>query len=101
MGVGVPPPNFYKFMTAKEAKIISENSKSSVYKLELEKIYTLIGEIANKGGVTANYDLRTNIPITLIKGLIQKLNDDGYTVERSHGYDQRDEVSWDYLIIQW
>jgi len=83
-------------MTAQEAKQIAFKAQE----INIENIYLLISNAAKKGDLHMRYDL-VGIFAKFADNIIKKLKDNGYTVERIKGYDQRDRDSWDYLAISW
>jgi hypothetical protein len=66
----------------------------------MEKVYARIETAARNGDSSITigegcYNQRD------VDRVIKQLRADGYTVKREHGCDQRDNESWDYLIVSW
>lgn len=83
-------------MTAHEAKQIAFKAQE----INIENIYLLISNAAKIGDLHMRYDLKGNYA-KFADNIIKKMKDNGYTVERIKGYDQRDRDAWDYLAISW
>ena len=86
-------------MNAKEARLLSEESTTKMLRSSLLKIYTEIKNIAGGGNRHHQYQIDADHPC--LKEIISSLKHDGYTVEHSQGYDQRDGAEWSFLNISW
>ena len=82
-------------MKATEARQLTK-----AYSVGMEKIYAAIQSAAVKGDTTTSVG-RTHFEVRDTQRVMDQLVADGYTVKREQGHDQRDNESWDYLIVSW
>jgi hypothetical protein len=66
----------------------------------MDKIYAAIKSAATKGDTSVSLG-RTFFEVRDTDRVKAQLVGDGYTVKREQGYDQREQDSWDYLIVSW
>ena len=87
-------------MKASEAAEISQNSSRYTRDIILRDIFGKIKIEATAGKTILSFSIAQYKNIDSIV-LINALKELGYEVKRNHGYDQRDNESWDYLAIEW
>jgi hypothetical protein len=80
-------------MHAKEARKLVEQSAVC----DLKPVFQKIRVAAEFGSRSVNISLNE----LSADFVIDSLKREGYTVKREQGYDQRDNESWDYLIVSW
>jgi hypothetical protein len=85
-------------MKASEARLLTQKSYSAGTNTYIQNVYKVIEEAAKKGRSQVAIRSPEEIIITFV---INQLKKDGYAVSRNHGYDQRDDESWDNLDISW
>ena len=81
-------------------KAIEARRLTDSYSIHMERIYEKIEAAARKGDsqVTVRNDCYYQRDVDRV---IKQLRADGYTVKHEQGHDQRENVSWDYLIVSW
>lgn len=82
-------------MKANEARKLTDS-----YSIGMEQVYKKIKAAATNGNDSVNVGSRDYNPRDVLR-VIAQLKNDGYTVKREQGYDQRDNESWDYLTVSW
>jgi len=82
-------------MKATEARKLTD-----AYSIRVERVYEKIEAAARRGDsqITVGNDCYCQRDVDRV---IKQLRANGYTVKREQGYDQRDNESWDYLIVSW
>ena len=66
----------------------------------MERVYNKIKAAASDGDDMVNVGNDDFCPRDVCR-VIAELESNGYKVKREQGYDQRDQESWDYLIVSW
>ena len=83
-------------MNAQEANNLTKQAQV----INRTSVNNAIERAAKSGDGSVRYDLKGG-EAKFADVLIIALRSDGFNVERIRGSDQRDNDSWDYLIINW
>lgn len=82
-----------KKMNAKEAKAVTEDAKLKLYEFEVSRIYNKIDSESSSAGHEISTPFHRNLPEESIQKIINKLSNDGYTVNKENKKAEL-SVSW-------
>jgi hypothetical protein len=83
-------------MKATQAKELTNDSR----KVDMSVYYGKIEAAARRGESSVQINL-VGISANHPDLIINTLKDDGYAVHHEEGYDQRDDMSWNFLSVSW
>jgi hypothetical protein len=87
-------------MNANEARKIADNVLTMDSGVVMNLIYGEIKKAAEDGGDFVGIEVTPRMG-KVMEQILKRLRGEGYKVEHNHGSDQRDDSSWNYMIIRW